>query len=1143
MTDGNLDGDFLQEFRVVSPPSYTPIDNSTIFITARPDKTTGARIVLWKEIQKAAKDVYQVRNGKILVSLVMDDNFEEVLPQRILYYPGVVLDIVIPSQEPLATVIPESSKTHSMVSAQSQTTGQANATERRPDSSTNRHDKLASITQDTNDLSTTAIDTLERRLVAQTTILESEEQRSLQRYGQLPIAQQTDDVAGMQIKGLEMDDSILDQLKGIGETGMANNDIYHMYTIRMLHQIVNRQAIIENKLQAVMQQNYELHEYPIPRLFIVLPKPKRLKDKMTHLLSKKFRLYFLCECGDLTIGAGRGNLPNKIHLAKHEGYDLDQPNEFFQRYGSYVLAVMKFVKYGVMAAGVAVPPLAMFKVVEGIETIQKSLGMTIDKIGSLVDETIKHIQEMEENAEVGGSATAGPMRLDDIEALEGADLRQLQLFLNDKDKGRILGDLFRIFTPDGHVKWVCIDHYKENYRKAAIQRLKDIIKANDGEHFQGFAKIKLGSTTVASQFYEAMVKAHGVRDLVATLEWDVTLGDLRAFSRAITNANVAGLLVNGKHFKGPVLDLFNNGHRYNPILDLMCNRRLHEMVLRDIDHFYQRIDVSSMMIATHLQKLNLFASKSKRLRPRRLDSLTFTHNEKASELSLYNRNCKPILMGILKRCPGLVEMSIGASDLNEAYEDLTGEVSILPKTVTICGGDSDVVVQVSESKIQSAGAFIKLPIVHSSTMQLLRKGDLTKLEMVVGTEDLSMTRLVDLLLWNPKIQTVILMECLLPQVAVEAITSARGQILSARGSCKLREVGIESIQEPENIFWVSLMFQDGSNSPVISASCSMLEHSKDLIISKDPFILYGWSLSTLIVSSMFDDSLASVLDKVTEERGSNIKALTLDTTTLTTVGVECMERVIDRSQEPKLMMCFSNLHEEHQLEKFERLIRRYGKILLGLTLYGESAHVWIPKVMTLCPTRTDFPVLSALALVVFGEAFSFRSFQRNAGMVSESHQVSLDCAQWIASMVSGSSQHPSALFSSLTQSNVAPMSSTCITLNPLRFVSLPEALLTSDGWNIVIKVLDFSVLEYLHVGNNFSIDNLKLLVNCIPLNTNPVRKLKIRLEINITEEDEMEWDTQIARLKAKSSEVMLRRTWQFSGDRTALGIISETRRS
>ncbi|KAG0222621.1 hypothetical protein BGX31_008980, partial [Mortierella sp. GBA43] len=334
-------------------------------------------------------------SGTAAVSFLTDDDFEDLIPQRIAYHPGVVLDLVVTGQAPEATTVTATS----MHPAQYSTHGQVNVAASEFDSSMNHCVEFPTTVQQINNLSITAIDTVERNLVAQSAIVEEEEQKLIQRYGKLPIAQQTTDMAGMRFKGFDMDDSILDQLRGIGGAGLANNDIYHMYTIQMLQQVLNRQVMIEDRLQAVMQQNYELHEYPIPRLFIVLPKPKRRRDKVTHLLSKQFRLYFLCECGDHTIGAGRGNLPNKIHLAKHEGYDLDQPNEFFQRYGSYVLTMMKFVKYGVMAAGVAVPPLAMFKVVEGIDAIQKSLGMTFDKIGSLVDETIKHIQEMEKNAE------------------------------------------------------------------------------------------------------------------------------------------------------------------------------------------------------------------------------------------------------------------------------------------------------------------------------------------------------------------------------------------------------------------------------------------------------------------------------------------------------------------------------------------------------------------------------------------------------------------------------------------------------------------------------------------------------------------------------------------------------------------------
>ncbi|KAF9922732.1 hypothetical protein BGZ65_009370, partial [Modicella reniformis] len=48
-------------------------------------------------------------------------------------------------------------------------------------------------------------------------------------------------------------------------------------------QTLNHQVILENHIQAVMTQNYELHEYPIPRLSIVLPKPKRRRDKVTSL--------------------------------------------------------------------------------------------------------------------------------------------------------------------------------------------------------------------------------------------------------------------------------------------------------------------------------------------------------------------------------------------------------------------------------------------------------------------------------------------------------------------------------------------------------------------------------------------------------------------------------------------------------------------------------------------------------------------------------------------------------------------------------------------------------------------------------------------------------------------------------------------
>ncbi|KAG0002183.1 hypothetical protein BGZ65_002854 [Modicella reniformis] len=246
---------------------------------------------------------------------------------------------------------------------------------------------------------------------------------------------------------------------------------------------------------------------------------------------------------------------------------------------------MKLLKHGATAAGTVVPPLAHFKVVEGPDEPQN------------VDRHNRHSKEYSEQLR----RCEGAYETGDIEALEGADLHQLHFYLNDKDKGRILGDLFRMFTAEGHVKWVCIDHYHENYRKAAMQRLKDVVAANNGlfSEEEGIY-IRLASNTAANQFYEAMVKARGVRSLEITLQWDVTLDDLRMVASAVTKANILRLIIHGNRFKGPVRNMINNGCRYDPIPELMSNGRIQETVLRRFNNFYQRINVSSIM-ATRLQ--------------------------------------------------------------------------------------------------------------------------------------------------------------------------------------------------------------------------------------------------------------------------------------------------------------------------------------------------------------------------------------------------------------------------------------------------------------------------------------------------------------------------------------------------------------
>ncbi|KAG0202393.1 hypothetical protein BGX31_003603, partial [Mortierella sp. GBA43] len=89
---------------------------------------------------------------------------------------------------------------------------------------------------------------------------------------------------------------------------------------------------IRDSILSVISQNYELHEYQFPRLFIVLPKEIRGANKITKSTVVSCRLYFLCECVDHTTPE-MCTTPEYVHVANHHGYDIAKPDEFFQKYG------------------------------------------------------------------------------------------------------------------------------------------------------------------------------------------------------------------------------------------------------------------------------------------------------------------------------------------------------------------------------------------------------------------------------------------------------------------------------------------------------------------------------------------------------------------------------------------------------------------------------------------------------------------------------------------------------------------------------------------------------------------------------------------------------------------------------------------
>ncbi|KAK3821137.1 MAG: hypothetical protein J3Q66DRAFT_426097 [Benniella sp.] len=418
---------------------------------------------------------------------------------------------------------------------------------------------------------------------------------------------------------------------------------------------INRLVVILGQVRALLTQTYELHEYPIPRLFIVLPKSTRFRDKLTNPHCEHFRIYFLCECGAHTMPEGSKG-QHEVHLAKHEGYDLERPKEFFEKYGTYVMAMMCMIKYGIVAGSMVVPPLANLKILEGLEDAQKNMDYLRKNFAPLVDDTINFLQD-KGNGVVGDGLSLDGMGIDKVEALEGADLRQMGSHLKIQDERQVFGNLYRTVTHEGHVKWVCLDHYRATYRESTVKELLNAVQLHQGKFIEETRRIEIeiATSVQARHFYEVMAKARGTHELQIKLKWDATLSDLREFYDAVTKANVIHLTIDGTHFKNPPIDLVNRGRRFDPILGLASNARIQSLQLIGFDDFFSRV-------TKHMQpapRLRMFSMEWK---------------------SSFDDKAIKSLNGFLENCPGLTALEL---KFQEQYPTMEELMDALPMIKTV----------------------------------------------------------------------------------------------------------------------------------------------------------------------------------------------------------------------------------------------------------------------------------------------------------------------------------------------------------------------------------------------------------------------------------------------------------------------------
>lgn len=325
---------------------------------------------------------------------------------------------------------------------------------------------------------------------------------------------------------------------------------------------------LQQQVHAVFTQSYELHEYSSPRLFIVLPEvdyqgynPLSILSSHTH---QKFRLYFLCECGLHTHPTGP-NQANYVHVARHEGYEITRPTEFFRKYGPRTLQMLRIIKGGLTITGMVIPALRTIAAIDLPGGVVKDLDARVTESIRYLDQYHSGLDKNAPGIDNGGGltnkvnvgqlassvtvpATDGSQTM--IDALfqesfiqmEGADLRRLQSFLKRRDQDGAHGNLFRTVDAQGHVRWICLDHYRATYHQRQDLEFENEIKLNQGVYDKhlGIVKITLCSGESFDRFMGAMTRSGAFNELEIHLR-NYSYQELKMLAESLKKTNVSKL--------------------------------------------------------------------------------------------------------------------------------------------------------------------------------------------------------------------------------------------------------------------------------------------------------------------------------------------------------------------------------------------------------------------------------------------------------------------------------------------------------------------------------------------------------------------------------------------------------------------------
>ncbi|KAG0264685.1 hypothetical protein BGZ95_003543, partial [Linnemannia exigua] len=332
-----------------------------------------------------------------------------------------------------------------------------------------------------------------------------------------------------------------------------------------------------------------------------------------------------------------------------------------------------------------------------------------------------------------------------LEGLEGADLRHLGSFLKASDEGKVLGNLYRTVTPKGHVKWVCLDHYRESYGAAALQEFKEMVELSGGKYDQrtGRVTMRLASPILAKQFYTMLLSCRLVHELELSLDWNTSFEDLRILKGVMQQSNVFHLGLNLCGKTGPTSDFVYRNRRAEPIIQIMASGKIHTM---------------------HLKNTIGFLSQSKELLKSTLHVRHFDLGERVGNADDFVK-----LEKLIRASPMLIRLGVVVGDMDGAFTRLKPFVA-RHKTLSILdlqlqdGTAASVQFEQGSEKISTIG----LKVVEPSAIRLMRMPMVTSVTFLVKNTQFRSSGLVKSAIEEHAVLKVIEVVCL-PDGVVEEL--------------------------------------------------------------------------------------------------------------------------------------------------------------------------------------------------------------------------------------------------------------------------------------------------------------------------------------------------------------------------------------